>query len=63
MMVGREGMRVASISTVFRFFILNIFSTKMTKNKPKTTMRFSDKNSTSIYISFCRGKVNYVAFI
>jgi hypothetical protein len=63
MMAGREGMGVALFSTVFAFFILNIFSNKMSKNKPKLSTRFGNRESASIYISFCRGKVNYFAFI
>jgi hypothetical protein len=63
MMVGREGMTVASFSTVFAFFILKTFSRKMSKNKPKTTTRFRNKESTSTYTSFSRGKVNYLAYV
>jgi len=36
-------MKVASISTVFCVFNLNIFSTIMSKNKPKTTTCFRNR--------------------
>jgi hypothetical protein len=58
MIVRREGLRIASFLTVFAFFVLKIFSAKMFADEPKTTMRFRNKESECIYISFCREKVN-----